>query len=50
MIILKHMTKIGFDLVHRVAYLNYSNTISFFLFLWSVYALLRAIKRYELQP
>ena len=27
------MTKIGFGLVLRVAYLNYSNIVSFFLFL-----------------
>ena len=30
--------------------LNYSNTVSFFLFLWSVYTLLGANKRYGLQP
>ena len=47
---LKHATKTGFGLLVRVDYLNYSNPVSFFLFLWSVYTLLGAIKRYGLKP
>ena len=30
--------------------LNWNNSVSFFIFLWSVYTLLGAIKRYGLQP
>ena len=45
---LKLITKIIFGFVLRVAYLNYSNTVSFFL--WFVYTLFWVIKRYVLQP
>ena len=44
------MTQAGVYLVLRVADLNYSKIVSFFLFLRSVYTLLGAIKRYGLQP
>ena len=36
-------------LILPVAYLNHSNTVSFFLYFWPVYTLLGAIKRYGLQ-